>query len=557
MLKPEYIAGIADSMIDIYAEVEDEIIADIARRIVRTGVITDTAAWQIEKARQVGYLHSDVSKILAKVSGRSEKEIARLLKDAVTLGLSLDDKIYRLAGLTPSGLSDSPVLSTLLMQGFDSTKKLLNNWTQTRALEAERAFRSLSDKAYLQTISGAVDSTTAIRNAVNELARRGVTDVAYPSGARQGMDYAVRRAVVTGVNQSVAKLQLARAQEMGCELVEVTSHAGARPSHAVWQGQVYCIAGRHRRYKDFYAATGYGDGDGLCGWNCYHSFYPFFEGLSVPAFNRDPSADMGHSNDEDYALSQKQRYYERQIRRAKSECSTISAAMDAAPTEAEKLALKDSFTAASVKLKRREARINEFIQQAGRTRLRERESPALWGVSQAAKSRGAAQTSHTQWLKSINAADTELKTLAKYYEGKYNNSPEYQLLTRYARDVQTGWVSPLAGLGNYRDAIQRIDRELVGKAAANGVTITGQVNHFIQRVMGTMIDPEKDRPRSGVEVDDIIDAVLHGKVGSIEIKGKEGLRSQLLYNDVCGVSINPDKGTLTQCNPLRKGKKNV
>lgn len=72
-----------------------------------------------------------------------------------------------------------------------------------------------------------------------------------------------------------------------------------------------------------------------------------------------------------------------------------------------------------------------------------------------------------------------------------------------------------------------------------------------------MIDPEKGGTRSGVEVDDIIDAVLHGKVGPIEIKGREGLRSQLLYNGVCGVSMNPDKGTLTQCNPLRKGKKNV
>lgn len=385
MLKPEYISGIADSMIDIYAEVEDDIVEDIARRIVKTGRITDTAAWQIECGREAGYLRGDVNKIIASAAKVSDKEAARLLTEAATMGLSLDDKIYRLAGLTPSGLSESPVLSTLLMQGYDSTKKLLNNWTQTRALESELAFRNLCDKAYMQIITGTMDYTTAIRRAVNDLAKNGITSVAYPSGAHHGMDYAVRRAVVTGVNQSVAKLQLARAEEMGCQLVEVTSHAGARPSHAVWQGQVYCISGYHKKYKDFYASTGYGDGDGLCGWNCYHSFYPYFEGLSTQAFVRDPSAQLGHSNDEDYALSQKQRYLERKIREAKRECHTIDVAINSAQTEELKAALKDDFNTAAVKLQRRKRSMEEFIQQTGRTRLADREQVPGFGHSVSSK----------------------------------------------------------------------------------------------------------------------------------------------------------------------------
>ena len=557
MLTPEYIAGIADSMIDLYAEVEDEIIADIARRIVKTGSITETAAWQIDKARQAGYLQGDVKRILASATGKSDAEIARLMRESAAEALAYDDRIYRLAGLTPGNLEDSPLFRALLLQGYDSTKKVLNNWTQTRALESEMAFRNLSDKAYMRTISGTMDGVTAIRKAVQELARQGVTEVAYPSGAHHNTDFAVRRAVCTGINQTCAKLQLARAEDMGCNLVETSSHAGARPTHAVWQGQVFCISGHHPKYKDFYSETGYGDGDGLCGWNCYHSFFPFFEGLSEQSFSRDPSADAGRDNDEDYELSQKQRYYERQIREAKRECITYQSAIDSAPDEATAAAIKEDYSAAAVKLKRREANLTQFIRETGRTRQPDRESTGIWSVGESNKARGAAQTHHTQWLKSINATDTDLKTVAKYYEAKYNNTPEYQLLTRYARDVRTGWVSPLAGFGNYKNAIQRIDNELVGKTAANGVVINGQSNHFIQRVMGTMIDPEKGGTRSGVEVDDIIDAVLHGKVGPIEIKGREGLRSQLLYNGVCGVSMNPDKGTLTQCNPLRKGKKNV
>lgn len=384
MLSPEYLAGIADDLVELYAELDDDISADIARRIVKMGYVTDTAAWQIEKAREAGALRGDAEKKIAKMANISEKELERLMAEAGIKSIAYDDAIYKLAGLAPLGLSKSPALSAILSRGVDSTQTLLNTYTQTRALETEVAFRNLSDKAYLQIMSGAFDPTTAIRNAIKELATQDVSKVAYPSGASHGMESAVRRAVTTGVNQSVSKLQLARAEEMGCQLVEVSSHAGARPDHAVWQGKIYCISGKHKRYKDFYEATGYGTGPGLCGWNCHHSFYPYFEGLSTPSFSRDPSSDMGHDNGKDYELSQEQRYMERQIRAAKKECVTYNAAMEKADkgTAAE---IKKDFDAAAVKLKRREDKLQTFLDETGRTRLTDRESVPGFGHSVSSK----------------------------------------------------------------------------------------------------------------------------------------------------------------------------
>ena len=74
-------------------------------------------------------------------------------------------------------------------------------------------------------------------------------------------------------------MQEARADELVCDLVETTAHSGARPSHAEWQGQAFSRSGKSRKYPDFVQVTGYGTGEGLGGWNCSHSFYPFFEGL--------------------------------------------------------------------------------------------------------------------------------------------------------------------------------------------------------------------------------------------------------------------------------------
>lgn len=394
MLPPEYLIGCADEVVETFAAVEDEIIADIAQRIVKMKYISETTEWQIMKARQVGLLNQNVQKILAEATGYSEQEIRRLMNEAGMKALEYDDAIYRMAGLHPLAFSESPALAAILLHGTDDTLKLIANFTQTRAMTTEVAFRNLCDKAFLQIMSGAYDPETAIRRAIWELARQEISKIAYPSGHKSSMENAVRRAVITGVNQSIAKLQLARAEEMGCELVEVTSHAGARPSHAVWQGKVYCIRGKHKDYENFFDATGYGTGAGLCGWNCYHNFYPYFEGLSTPAFSRDPSRDAGRSNNADYENQQQQRYYERQIRAAKKECVALNAAYEAANGSA-KQSFKEDFDQAALKLKRREAKMDDFLLRTGRTRLREREQTPGFNRSVSARAVWAKRKSQT------------------------------------------------------------------------------------------------------------------------------------------------------------------
>ena len=120
-------------------------------------------------------------------------------------------------------------------------------------------------------------------------------------------------------------LQLARMEEMDCEFVEVTAHEGARPTHAVWQGRVYHRGGAvvqdGERYEDFEAATGYGTGPGLCGWNCRHNFYPFYPGISVRNYTDERLAELDARNIPyggglytKYEITQMQRALEQRVR---------------------------------------------------------------------------------------------------------------------------------------------------------------------------------------------------------------------------------------------------
>jgi hypothetical protein len=166
----------------------------------------------------------------------------------------------------------------------------------------------------------------------------------------------------------------------------------------------------------------------------------------------------------------------------------------------------------------------------------------------------SANAQYQEWSKSLGM-DSSIKTLDDYRELKYNDPPRYNLLQRYISDVDGGWVSPMAGFEQYENDYHQIQNKLVGKTASNGILITGQSKHFLQRMIGTMTDPEKLQNdlsiirRSGVNLQDAIDTLQNGTIRPIIVNEKTGKRSQKIVGNMCDISVNPDTGLLIQCNP--------
>ena len=386
MLDPMYLGSCTQEVVDIFTEVESEIMADIVRRITKTGDMTFTAKWQLQKAQAVGLLQGDVKGYLASTLNESRKEINRLFKEAAVKSIAVDDTIYKRIGFVPVSIFKSDNMKAIILQGTRNSYQLLRNFTKTTAKVADMALYNSLDKAYLLTQIGAYDYNRAIRQAVNELAKQGMAHVAYPSGHVDTTETAVRRAVLTSLNQTCAELQLYRADDVGCDLVEVTSHMGARPSHAEWQGRIYSISGKKKGYKSFRDETGYGTGDGLCGWNCRHSFFPYYEGISGRTFTPTATRAAAAENERIYNLTQKQRYYERQIRAAKAECAALDEAVKSAPNEEQEKMFREDFTNSSVKLKRREEKLKQFLANNPElNRQREREWKGGFNRSVSAK----------------------------------------------------------------------------------------------------------------------------------------------------------------------------
>lgn len=367
MLTPKELYDIPDSMVELYSQAEADIIADMARRLSTYDYFIPSAEWQYKKAIEMGLVHDEILKRLSEDTGKSETELTKLMNEAGVKAIKADDKIYKKAGLSPAPLKSSYALRGILQTGLIQTKNTFANLTRTTAVAGSRQFEIALDNAYMQIISGAFDSNTAIRNSIEVLAKQGLCSITYASGKVDTIETAVRRAVLTGVNITCGKMQEARADEMGCDLVETTAHEGARESHAIWQGKVFSRSGTHPKYPHFKTATGFGTGAGLCGWNCRHSFFPFFENSLEPAYTDEelegycePKYEYNGEMLTHYEASQKQRQIERNIRRWKRE----ELAMETAGLDSSK---------AHEKVRAWQAKQRDFIRQTGLKRQYDRE----------------------------------------------------------------------------------------------------------------------------------------------------------------------------------------
>lgn len=394
MLTPSYLLHATEPAEEIAEKLHQDILNRIIERIMirfERGddyVLTAVDKWQIETLQQAGYLLEDIQKELATATPYMQSEIAEAMEDAGVKALEYDDAIYRDAGLNPVPLTQSPYLISIMQRDFEATLGDWKNFTGTTAAAAQQTFIRVCDTAYHQAITGAISPAQAVREALEELITNGVY-VEYPTGHRDTIETATTRAVRTGISQASAHIQLARMDEYNVDLVIVSSHLGARPSHAEWQGKVYSRTGNE--YPDFVESTRYGYVDGLCGANCRHSFSPYFEGQRNPFEQYDSDENL-----KQYEKEQRQRTLERRIRNTKRETMSWKTAMDSATNDAQRAEAEAKYQRKAALLQKQNAAYNQYCKDNNLKKQSERVSIAKWDRSQAAQARAAAKKYNEQ-----------------------------------------------------------------------------------------------------------------------------------------------------------------
>lgn len=364
MITPEQFQEIGETLLPLLDDLTEWIARDMIERfMIRFGcgeekLLTGTDEWQAWVLKQAGGNLDEIQKALAKSTGKSQQEIAKIFKDS---GIQAAKADAEAAAVTFSGLSSG--MMAIITDAYERTVGEISNITRTTAGTTNQAFIDICDAAYWKVRTGAQSYTAAMLEGVQALGQVQPI-VRYPSGHKDTLEVAVLRSIRTGVAQSSGNMTIQQCKDMGWNHVLVSQHLGARVSdtdpiadHAGWQGKVYCIDGKDAQFDNLLDATGYPENPlGLCGYNCRHSFTPFLPGVSQ---NHNKPIDT-EANRRAYELSQTQRATERRIRAQKRKCTALHTAVKNCEDPAAKAKLLEKYAQSAKRLQEQNAAYTKF-----------------------------------------------------------------------------------------------------------------------------------------------------------------------------------------------------
>ena len=328
------------------------------------------------------------------------------------------------------------------------------------------------------------DSRRAImEDAVRALSDAGIETIDYKSGVKTTIDAAVRRHIVSQVSQAKAQILNDRCDQYDQDLVFVSAHFGARPSHAIWQGKVYSRSGASDKYPSLDEGTGYSGtglfgslGDRLCGVNCQHEMVPYMPGLSqLPdlSFEKEQKR-YGMTSEEYYKATQKQRALERKVRKYKRRIAL---------GQEQGLDMVDD----RYKLGRTQALLREHCRANGLTRLYERER--AYGVKRQPKGLGRIDFKNTEAVSANSITEVAKARAEKLFIKAQLAEPA---VTKTLKSLQTK-TRKLAGFGQRLKSQTSLTRKIISNAKEEDVklntktsindvlryTFESDINHFV------------------------------------------------------------------------------
>jgi hypothetical protein len=319
MLTPLNLTDRYQIFVDTFSNLEHDFIKACAKIIQDNELLR---LWQEDRFKAEQLLNQELGKVINKnVDSKLIKELSKQIDIIANRTIYDDESIYIKAW--NNGLSKTlapPLFQSetrdVITAAFKSIKNVFNKTVFTAKSETIKELR----KHVTKVGAGTESITKGIRQAIKEFASDGIIGIRYKeSNLTMGIVPYVRRELVTQTMNMTREVSFVRANEWGSDLIQVSSHAGARPLCFPYQGLVLSTNTKDSKYKAL-KDTSYGKPAGLFGINCRHFFWPFFPGLNkeYTEAERDPAkTDLRVSNEEVYNITQQQRALERKIRAAK------------------------------------------------------------------------------------------------------------------------------------------------------------------------------------------------------------------------------------------------
>lgn len=265
--QPDILDALPEELCELFRGLELKLLQEICSRLKIADNLNEVTVADIRALRSHGIDLEDIKKAIREATGTGEKKLNALLDKVVERNQAYYTEMIDLARVTaPERLVDEADIAAIRRQTWGAYKNITGSMgfltVQGGRLvisEPAKAYERCLDNALMQVQSGAISYNQAITEQIRQLADRGLcvafdkngnpvkNVVKYEKGGIQQLDVCIRRAVMTGVNQLNQKYREQSMDYLETDLVEVTSHLGARnikgplgfEAHSEWQGGVY------------------------------------------------------------------------------------------------------------------------------------------------------------------------------------------------------------------------------------------------------------------------------------------------------------------------------
>lgn len=410
MLKPEYFNNKEDRLLEIYRQLEDYILKDISMRLLKAGEMSGTADRLLYKLQVMGKSQEAIEKKLAELTGLSRKELQALLQDAVLTSWKDDASTFEEMGIEISSPLENAAVISVMDAEYKKSWGELSNLTRTTMKQSQIDLMNMMDEADIRVASGVQSYSAAVCDILDNYAGKGVM-VEYPTGTKRTLEAAVRICVVTSMNQTAAQVTNQYIVEAKSEYVLVSAHIGARvkregqpelAGHDLWQGRAFRIRGSEPGFPNLLESTGYdidpetGAGKvvnplGLHGYNCRHGHQPWDKSLKNPYLDENGKIKIdSEENRKRYELQQKQRAYERAIRKTKREILVKQQEIDSIAETDVRNILQNDYDRLAYHLREQNKKYNDFCSENDLQKQYDRIKVSGFKRAQSSKANGAA-----------------------------------------------------------------------------------------------------------------------------------------------------------------------
>lgn len=420
-------------LIELYSDVERELLTSIGRRFAKhydEMVAGDIMDWQIRQLLEVGELRKEHIEIMRKSARVSRERMIEMLTEAGYTSAGRYEDFFKeayvkgLIKLNPSAADNSMRLLRVLNTYINQAEDTLNLVNTTMLQSGQDTFLDTVNQVVAYVSTGIKTPQVAMRDALKNAGQKGLTVFRAKNGAQWSTETYLNMITRT-MNSNISNaVEDERRHEYGVDYIEVSSHAGARPRCAPYQGRIYYdgVGDDPLEKYPHFSETSYGEAAGLFGVNCGHHKYPYVPGMSKQTFFPYSKSE----NDKTYAESQVQRKLEREVKQLKRERAILTAAKD-----------KEGAKLASQRLENKWQELRQFTAQTGRTRRYDREKSLNTILSEDKKKAIVKDNLKIRdEYRAIKKAIPEVapKNLETYYDMRYNGGKIYEDLVRDYKD---------------------------------------------------------------------------------------------------------------------------